>query len=379
MTYLINNYPYAGIFLTLILGGIGLPFPEDATLLLCGFLIAHGTIKLFPAFLIVFPLLLITDFFIFFVGKKYGRRLVQHQTFRKWISPEKFLKLEEKFRRRGALVVLLGRHILGLKTQLLLLAGVMKMSVTKFLIVDGATALLTVGIFWGGIGLLGEERIEMFKAEATKIGHIAIVVLLILLAGWIGYRCWKRRIEKMFLAKLRTGGSFMRSFAIVLLLVILSLLPQSIFAASGDNTGHLFFIERSKNKNLVQYDIRLTENKNLPDRRPVIAYWILENGRREELNSIEREYGYGIIRQEKLAQDRFKVILAAFKGWEIIVERINNSFKPVTSINGIESVLQKIYIKSEETRAAFPRVLYVELFGRTKEKGLPVRERIVPK
>ena len=197
MSSLINNYPYTGIFLTLILGGIGLPFPEDATLLLSGLLIAHGTIKLFPTFLVVFPLLLITDFFIFFVGKKYGRRLVQHRRFRKLISPEKFLKLEEKFNRRGAWVVLFGRHILGLKTQLLLLAGVMRMSVTKFLILDGATALLTVAFFWGGIGLLGDDRIERIKAEATKVGHIAMVVFLIVLAGWICYKFQKKRSKKI--------------------------------------------------------------------------------------------------------------------------------------------------------------------------------------
>ena len=108
----------------------------------------------------------------------------------------------------------------------------------------------------------------------------------------------------------------MRSIVTVLLLVILSLFPQAIFAASGDKLGHLFFIERSKNKNLVQYDIRLTENRDLPDSRPVNAYWILENGRREELNSMEKNYGYGIVRQEKLDKDKFKVILAAFKGWK---------------------------------------------------------------
>ena len=168
----------------------------------------------------------------------------------------------------------------------------------------------------------------------------------------------------------------MRSFAIVLLLATLSLFPQSILAASGDKAGHLFTIERSKNKNLVQYDIRLTENRNLPDARPVNAYWILENGRREELNSIERKYAYGIARQEKLDKDKFKVMLAAFKGLEIIVEKLNDSFKAVVSIHGRESILQKIYIKSEETQAGLPRVLYVELFGRSKETGLPIRERI---
>ena len=197
MTNLINSFPYVGIFLTVILGGIGLPFPEDATLLLSGYLIAHGTAKLFPTFLVVFPLLLITDLFIFFVGKKYGRTLVQHKRFGKLISPEKLLKLEEKFRRRGAWVVLFGRHILGLRTPIFLAAGVTRMSITKFLIVDGATALFTIALFWGGIGLLGDDRIERLTTGATRMGHIAIVVFLILLAGWIGYKCWKQRIKKI--------------------------------------------------------------------------------------------------------------------------------------------------------------------------------------
>ncbi len=169
----------------------------------------------------------------------------------------------------------------------------------------------------------------------------------------------------------------MRSLAIVLVLVSLILFPQSIFA-SGDTAGHLFFIERSKNRNLVQYDICLTENRDLPDSRPVNVYWVLENGRREELNSIEMKYAYGIVRHEKLAKDKFKIILAAFKGLEIIVERLSDSFKAVVSINGKETILQRIYIKSEETRAALPRVLYVDLFGRIKETGLPIKERIIP-
>ena len=170
----------------------------------------------------------------------------------------------------------------------------------------------------------------------------------------------------------------MRSFAIVLVLVILIVFPQSIFAVSGSKVSHLFFIERSKNKNLVQYEIRLTENRDLPDSSPVNAYWILENGGREELNSLEKKYAYGIVRQEKLAEDKLRVILAAFKSLEIIVERMNDSFKAVVFINGRESILQKIYIKSEEKSKGLPKVLYIELFGRTKKTGLPIKERIQP-
>ncbi len=166
---------------------------------------------------------------------------------------------------------------------------------------------------------------------------------------------------------------------IALLTVILSLVSWSAFAVSSNKSDPLFSIERSKNKNYVQYNVRLTKDNDPSVSNPVAAHWVLENGRQEELTPIEKKYAYGVVRQEKLDKDKFKVILAAFRGWEIIVERINNSFKAVVLINGKESILQKIYIKSEETRGGLPRVLYIELFGRTRETGLPIKERIAPK
>jgi len=66
------------------------------------------------------------------------------------------LKIEEKFRRRGAMGVLFGRHILGLRTQIFLMARVMRLSFTKFFIADPSTAVLalTVALFWAGIVFL---------------------------------------------------------------------------------------------------------------------------------------------------------------------------------------------------------------------------------
>jgi membrane protein DedA with SNARE-associated domain len=63
------------------------------------------------------------------------------------------LKLEEKFGRKGAMGLFLGKHILGLRTQIFLMAKVMRMSVTKFFIADPPTAILalTVALFWAGI------------------------------------------------------------------------------------------------------------------------------------------------------------------------------------------------------------------------------------
>jgi membrane protein DedA with SNARE-associated domain len=187
VTTLIDHFPYLGVFLLLMLGGIGLPFPEDTTLILSGFLIAHDVMKPLPAFLVIYPSLLMTDFFLYLIGKKYGRMVVEHKRFRKVISSDRLLKIEEKFRKWGIWVVLFGRHLLGLRSQIFLAAGVMKMDAIKFLIADGATSLLTIALM-GGIGFVGGNSLQVLKKDLARIEHIAIVVFVILLASWMVVR-----------------------------------------------------------------------------------------------------------------------------------------------------------------------------------------------
>jgi membrane protein DedA with SNARE-associated domain len=191
----INNFPYLGIFALLILGAIGFPFPEDTTFMLCGFLIANRVIELLPSFLVVYIGLLMADFFLYSVGKKYGRMVVEHKRFHRLISPEKLLKLEGKFRKRGILIIFFGRHLIGLRAQIFIVAGIMKMSSIKFLIADAATALVTITLI-GGIGYLGGNRIQVFKENMIKIEYIVIIVFAMLLAGWIAFRYFKTR-EKL--------------------------------------------------------------------------------------------------------------------------------------------------------------------------------------
>lgn len=171
----------------------------------------------------------------------------------------------------------------------------------------------------------------------------------------------------------------MKGLMIILLALILSLVSWSAFAVSWNKSDPLFIIERNKNKNYVQYDIHLTKNNDLRASNPVTPYWVLENGGQEELTLIERKYAYGIDSQEKLEQNKFRVLLVALKDREIIVEKINGSFRAVVSINGAQSILEKVYIESKERLAGLPKVLYIDLFGWTKGKSFPMRERIIPK
>ena len=191
-TTFVNHFPYLGIFLLLILGEIGFPFPEDATLILSGFLTAHEVIKPLPAFFVVYSGLLVTDFLLYSAGKKYGRSIVEHKWFHKIISPDRLSKLEEKFEKWGGLVIFLGRHVWGLRAQIFLVAGVVKMSAIKFLMADGIAAFFTIAL-WGGIGYLGGNSLQVLKKDVTRIEHIAVVALVILLACGIFFWYFKNK------------------------------------------------------------------------------------------------------------------------------------------------------------------------------------------
>ncbi|MDD5244624.1 MAG: DedA family protein [Syntrophorhabdaceae bacterium] len=188
----IQQFTYMGIFCLLILGGLGLPFPEDGVLIMSGLLIAQGVIKLTPALLTIYPALLIADFILYSIGRKYGRMVVEHKRFSKIVSPAVLARLEEKFTRWGALTVFLGRHFVGFRAPIFLISGVTRISRIKFLIADGLSAIITISIMLG-LGYLGGNSLMILKKDITRVDYILILALVILVAGWIILRYFRDR------------------------------------------------------------------------------------------------------------------------------------------------------------------------------------------
>jgi membrane protein DedA with SNARE-associated domain len=62
---------------------------------------------------------------------------------------------------------------------------------------DAISALFTIGL-WGGVGYLGGNSIQALKKDIMRMGHMAIVVLVILIA--VGSIFWYfknvKRIKK---------------------------------------------------------------------------------------------------------------------------------------------------------------------------------------
>jgi membrane protein DedA with SNARE-associated domain len=107
-------------------------------------------------------------------------------------SAERLLTLEEKFKKWGIYVVFVGRHFLGIRAQIFLAAGVMRMSTLKFIMADAASAILTMTLMVG-IGFLGGNSIEILQKDLKRIEHIGILILAILVTSWMIYKYFRNR------------------------------------------------------------------------------------------------------------------------------------------------------------------------------------------
>ena len=153
-------------------------------------------------------------------------------------------------------------------------------------------------------------------------------------------------------------------------------LEASVCSAACDRIEPLFVIEHSKNGNVVRYEACLDEDGGLSSPEPVIAYWVLENGQREELNSIERARGYGVVVGERKGKEVARISVVSLKTRKITVEKTGPKYVALMLINGRECVLERIFIKSHDLIFGLPVVEYIELFGKPMEEGRPVTEHI---
>jgi hypothetical protein len=83
---------------------------------------------------------------------------------------------------------------------------------------------------------------------------------------------------------------------IINLTFLLLVYSNTAYAQDKPLNYNLFKIDRSKDKNVVLYDINLTETGQLNSEKPITYYWIKneKKGNLEALTWIQKKYAYGL-------------------------------------------------------------------------------------
>jgi membrane protein DedA with SNARE-associated domain len=192
---IIEKFSYPGLFFLLILGGLGVPFfPEDLILIACGVMISLDIVKPVPAILISYAGLIISDFMLYYAGRKFGRKIVTNHRFEKILSPAKFLILEKKFKRHSTLIMLMGRLLVGFRTQVFLLSGIAKISMIKYFIIDafGSAVVLSIMVTAGYLGGKFLESVQKGILYMEYVVGFLVIVGIILLIIYLSYKYMSR-------------------------------------------------------------------------------------------------------------------------------------------------------------------------------------------
>ncbi len=141
-------------------------------------------------------------------------------------------------------------------------------------------------------------------------------------------------------------------------------IPSKSFSKDLE-TRHVFRIERSKNANIVQYDVQLTPDGKIYSKEAVIAYWIrlAKDGQRKELSSTQRRWAYGF-KTKYDAKDNFAILeMRAKIGRKIKVYAVDGVYRGETRIEDQPAFIEKIYITTIEG-GMLPKLQSIGLYGK---------------
>jgi membrane protein DedA with SNARE-associated domain/rhodanese-related sulfurtransferase len=191
MIALLAQHGLALIFTNVLVQQIGLPIPALPTLLVAGALSADGKVSAWSVFAAAFIACGISDAFWYTAGRLYGARVLKllcHIS----LSPDSCVqRSEHRFDRWGGMILLLAKFVPGGSMIAPPLAGTMRVGLWTFALLDGLGAAIWIGVAIG-LGMLLHHQIDHLIGRLQELGAIAIGVIALSLAGYIGIK-WRQR------------------------------------------------------------------------------------------------------------------------------------------------------------------------------------------
>ncbi|KGQ71204.1 alpha-amylase [Chelonobacter oris] len=187
-----TNYGYFAVFFVLLLCGLGVPIPEDITLVSGGIISGLGYAN--PHWMVVVGMIgvLFGDCLMYLLGRFYGVKILRFRLIKRFITFKRLKMVKDKFDRYGNRLLFFARFLPGLRTPVYIISGITRrVSFARFLLIDFMAAIISVPI-WIYLGHHGAENIDWIKAQ-MRHGQMGIYLILAAIAIFIGITYWKRK------------------------------------------------------------------------------------------------------------------------------------------------------------------------------------------
>lgn len=187
----LTTHVYAKLAGILLLCGLGLPIPEDISLISAGYLAHLGTVNLHAVFLVCFAAVLAGDTLAFAIGRLFGTRILATRFGHRYFSPRRQLRVRAYFRRYGSKVVFIARFLPGLRFSIFLSAGMLHVRPYVFIVYDTLAALLSVP-FLVYLAYYFGDKIDHVIIWARR-SEYGILVLVVVAAAVVAIKLLRKR------------------------------------------------------------------------------------------------------------------------------------------------------------------------------------------
>jgi membrane protein DedA with SNARE-associated domain len=196
LSFHLEQFTALGLFLALVLAGLGVPLPEDLVLITAGVLAHQKVIHLGWAIPILYVGVLSGDLITYSFGRRFGHLVLRHPRVMRFLTPARRERAERYLARYGNRTVFLVRHLAVLRAPTYLIAGALRMPGWQFLLWDGLAALVSVPLMVG-LGYFFADHVAQLQHDLRRIEHWlgAIVILIIASFLLLRYRAiwWRPR------------------------------------------------------------------------------------------------------------------------------------------------------------------------------------------
>jgi membrane protein DedA with SNARE-associated domain len=171
---------------------LGVPVPSMPVLLAAGAICGTGTLNPGACIAVALTAAVLGDLFWFLLGSRYGSAVLGVLC-RISLEPDSCVeRTENVYSKYGVWTLVFAKFVPGLSTVMTPLAGRFRLATWRFLLFDGAGALLWTTTYIA-IGWLFRTELERLADFLFRMGTGFAVIAVVSLAMYIGYRYYRRR------------------------------------------------------------------------------------------------------------------------------------------------------------------------------------------
>jgi membrane protein DedA with SNARE-associated domain len=190
----LKTWSYLGVFLGILSTGVGMPIPEELPIVVGGVLVGHGSANFWMLPVCIVGVVM-GDGLLYGIGYLWGPRLLTYKLIRtRVLPPERLASIEENFQKHGIKILLFARLTPGIRAPIFLTAGLIRLSLTRFLVADGIYAIPGVTLLFFLGYWFTDSMVDMIQNQYANVKSIIIIVVVVGVVAYFTYKFLRKPV-----------------------------------------------------------------------------------------------------------------------------------------------------------------------------------------